>query len=171
MNWYVLFVMGGKEHSICEFLNEKYQDWQAFYPEKEVIHKKQGQQIVVKKPMFPSYIFIESNVWQEDIQQRIKAVRVMKQGIIKELRYEAAPALEKDEIRYLTSLMDEDHVVKRSIGYIENDKVMITEGPLQGLESEIIKIDRHKRQAVLRIRLLNREMEVSVSLEIVKKIG
>ena len=39
-NWYVLFVMGGKEQQICDFMNQEYDNWKVFIPKIEIIHTK-----------------------------------------------------------------------------------------------------------------------------------
>lgn len=170
-NWYVLFVMGGKEKQICEFMNQEYSEWNVFIPVIEITHTKQGKDYLVEKPMFPSYLFVESKIKQQEFQDRLKSIRQKKTGIIKELKFdEDTPALRDYEREYLEGLLNEEHKVVKSIGYIENDQVMITEGPLKGYESHIVRIDRHKKKAVLGLDLLNKEINVTVSLEIIKKI-
>lgn len=64
----------------------------------------------------------------------------------------------------------EEHLIKMSYGYIENDKIVITEGSMKDYEGIIKRIDRHKRKAVIEIEFFGRIMDVSVELEIVKKI-
>ena len=56
-----------------------------------------------------------------------------------------------------------------SEGFIENDRVVITSGPLQGNEGLIRKIDRHKRKAYLEIDMFGRKLKTQVGLEIVRK--
>lgn len=170
-NWYVLFVMGGKEKQICEFLNQEYDNWKAFIPSIEIIHVKQGKEYLVERPMFPSYLFIESNITQKEFQNLLKESKQKKTGIIKELKFdEETPALRDYERDYLEGLLGSNYKVKPSIGYIENDRVTITDGALKGYESHIIKIDRHKKKAILSLDLLDKEINVTVSLEIMKKI-
>ena len=57
-----------------------------------------------------------------------------------------------------------------SYGYIENDKIIINDGPMKNYEGIIKKIDRHKRKAVIEVEFFGRTMEVSVGVEIVSKI-
>ena len=61
-NWYVLFVMGGKEQQLCDFLNQE-ENWYAFYPKIELVRRKNSVDHIIEKPLFPSYIFVESNVY------------------------------------------------------------------------------------------------------------
>ena len=53
---------------------------------------------------------------------------------------------------------------------IVGDRVTITEGPLAGYESYIKKINRHKMEAVVQIEMMNAPRDVTVGLEIVKKL-
>ena len=169
-NWYVLFVMGGKEQQLCEFLNEE-DSWNTFYPRIELIRRQNGVDHIVVKPLFPSYIFIESDINQQAFRDKIQALRTRKTGIIKELKYQDdIPALHKEEKSYLQGLLDDSYTLKKSEGFIENDHVVITNGPLKGSESYISRINRHKRKAVLELTMLHKKIDVTVPLEIIKKI-
>lgn len=56
-----------------------------------------------------------------------------------------------------------------SYRYIEGQKVNITEGPLKGLEGQISKIDRHKRQCIVEVDMFGLKTRMTVGLEIVEK--
>jgi len=169
--WYVLFVRTGMEDSICSFLNQE-ESLDCFIPRKEVIHRNAGLTQILIKPMFPGYLFISSDLSQSEFHDVIQQMRSRKTGIVRELRYdtEGTPALTEDEQATLEHLLNQDRVLKASRGIIENDMVVIMDGPLKGYESRIIHIDRHKRQATLSLDLCTREVQVKVALEIVQKI-
>ena len=168
--WYLLFVKGGKEEEICDFL--KSQGLDAFYPKKKVVYKKQGIRTLVDKPMFPNYIFIYSELDHVSFSSEMNKLKYIKDGILKEVKYdnEGTSALYEQEQIFLEKLLGRNKVVEYSVGFIENDKVVITEGPLMGLESNIIHIDRHKRMCTLQIEMLGQKREVKVSLEIVSRV-
>lgn len=168
--WYVLYVMGGREKRILELLSQQ-DGIKAFTPLKEVVHRIQGKRVIVKKPLFRSYVFVETELNPNGFQQALLRYRSQIRGILKELRYEDdVSALSTEERAYLEGLMDEEHNVRISKGEILDGEVIITEGPLKGYESNIIRIDRHKRRAILNVRMNNQDLQVNVSLEIVKKI-
>lgn len=169
-HWYVLFVRGGYEHEINEFFN--LEGLASFIPMKNELFLRQGKKIIVQKPLYKNYLFIESDLSQLQLSQLLKSFKQRKEGIIKLLAYEdeETPALSKEERALLERLLNKDKVLETSCGYIENDKVVITEGPLLGFESSITKIDRHKRRATLNVDICGRLTEVNVSLEILKKI-
>ena len=168
--WYLLFVKGGMEDEICDFLQT--QGFDAFYPKKKVVYRKQGIKTLVDKPMFPNYIFIDSELDHVNFSSEISKLKYIKDGILKEVKYdnEGTSALYEQEQIFLEKLLGRNRIVEYSIGFIENDRVIITEGPLMGLESNIIHIDRHKRVCTLQIEMLGQKREVKVSLEIVSKI-
>lgn len=170
LNWYVIYVMGGKENTIVEYL-KKDENLDAFCPQVEVIHRKQGRSYIVNKPMFPSYIFIKTSLKMSEFQDIFKQKRYEKSGMIKDLQYgDDIPALHDSEIVWIERLLDNEAIVRKSTGMIEGDRVIIENGPLKGYESYIIHIDRHKRKATLAFEMLGKEVRLDTALEIIKKI-
>lgn len=167
-NWYVLYVSAGKEQRLISFLKE--QGVEAFAPTMERIRKKQGEYQRMIHPMFPNYIFVISDLDQKDFNEHLRKLKSMKSGIIKQLTYdnEGTSALLPHEKALLESLMDNDHLVRHSKAIMEGDQIIVSEGPLMGMETRITRVDRHKRLAYLECELLGKP--VKISLEIVKKI-
>lgn len=56
------------------------------------------------------------------------------------------------------------------VGFIRGDRVFVTLGPLQGRESVIRKIDRHKRRAKIELEFMGDRRIFDVALEIVSKV-
>ena len=132
-----------------------------------VIRKRRycGEWHEEKKILFPGYVFLVSDNPGE-LFLRLKKVP----GLTKLLGTgdEIVP-LSAEEEELLKKLGGEGQVVEGSIGILEQDKIIITEGPLQGMEGYIRKIDRHKRTAWLEVELMGRKIETQVGLEIVEK--
>ncbi|MCB6602982.1 transcription antiterminator, partial [Erysipelatoclostridium ramosum] len=98
-----------------------------------------GKRVIVRKPLFPSYLFVETELTPNGFQQALLQYRSQIRGILKELKYEDdVSALSSEERAYLEGLMDEEHNVRLSKGEILDGEVIITEGPLKGYESNII---------------------------------
>ncbi|MCD7763670.1 MAG: hypothetical protein LUI14_10850 [Lachnospiraceae bacterium] len=51
----------------------------------------------------------------------------------------------------LTSFCDPNHIIRMSRGIIKNGRAHVTEGPLGGYDDRIVKVDRHKRLAWVRL--------------------
>ena len=60
-------------------------------------------------------------------------------------------------------------VLGSSIGIIEGDKVKILSGPLIGKEGLIRLINRHKRTAIIELKMFGRTSDIKIGLEIISK--
>lgn len=169
-NMYILFVLTNHMEKVKRELN-KIEGLAAFIPMKEKIYRVDGKVEKVKEILFPGYIFVQTEMDQATFNEKIYNCKSQGIGIIKELSYrgQSIEALKEDEKRFIEKLLGSNHIIKQSIGMIENDKVIIMEGPLIGLESSIIKIDRHKRLATIQVQMFGEIKEVKVSLEILSK--
>jgi transcriptional antiterminator NusG len=78
-------------------------------------------------------------------------------------------ALTDKEEAFLEQFGDKEQIVRMSEGIIENSEIIVTSGPLKGLEGYIRKIDRHKRKAWLELPLFGGMQRVEVGLEIIVK--
>ncbi len=169
--WHVLFVRGGKEELVKNQIN-KYQEINAFLPKVVKVYKRNNKVIKEEKLLFRNYVFIQTVLdykkFHELLQINIKPI----QGFLKVLQHKEAQleTLHPHEKEFLIKFTNEDFVLEESIGFIENDKVIITEGPLKGHETMIKKIDRHKRTALISLSLFGLEQDVVVGLEVVRKI-
>ena len=74
-----------------------------------------------------------------------------------------------EDIRIVELLSGRDHLMRLSEGYIQGDQVIVSGGPLKGLEGKISRIDRHKRLAWLTVELFGRTVELQAGLEILRK--
>lgn len=73
------------------------------------------------------------------------------------------------ERSFIESFTNNQHIIETSTGFIEGDKIIITEGPLVGHESQIKRIDRHKKIAELDISMFGQIRKIKVSCEILTK--
>ena len=143
-NWYVVQVRTGKEEEIVKKCQ--------FYIDHDIL--------------FKGYIFIITNQ-VEQLYTQLKKVPYLTKLLGNDGK-EIYP-IYPQEAMFLTKFSNKDHVVDISNGIIENDKIIINEGPLIGLEGLITKIDRHKRIAYVDVELLGKLTRVQVGLEIISK--
>lgn len=166
--WYVIQVRTGTEEEIqrqCETIIDKSILEKSFVPKYEQERKYQGKWHTELKVLFPGYVFLVSDE-KENLFFELK--RIM--GLTKLLGTgETIVPLTNEEVNFLLRLGGEEQTVEMSEGIIENDRVMVTSGPLKGNEGLIRKIDRHKRKAWLEIEMFGRTVEMQVGLEVVGK--
>lgn len=166
--WYVMQVKSRREEEILCFIKRAPAGefmGQCFLPYYERKRKYRGQWRLERAILFPGYIFVET----DNIQEFYFALKDIPE-LTKILRAEDAwLPLYSEEENFLKRMMGEERVVRLSKGYIVGDKVIIKEGPMQGQEGMIKKIDRHKRTAIIEVALFMRIVEVSIGVEIVEK--
>ncbi len=166
--WYVIQVTTGKEDQILSMIKkysvQKYLE-ECFSPKYEHKKKYLGQWRQEEAILFPGYIFVISDQ-VEELYQALKNIPELTKllGV-----GEKWTPMTKEDIEIVETLSGKERIVRFSEGYIVGVAVVITKGPLQGMEGTIKKIDRHKRKAYLEIPMFGRVLNAQVGLEIVEK--
>lgn len=138
----------------------------CFIPYYEEKKKQNGTWNTLQKVLFPGYIFMIT----EDVEKLFFHLKTI-EGMTKLIGTgQNIIPLKDEEIAFLQRFGGEDQIVSMSEGIIEGTQVIITSGPLMGMEGLIKKIDRHKRKAWLDLELFGRMQQVEVGLEITRKV-
>jgi transcriptional antiterminator NusG len=171
MNIYVLFVLGKSEHRIKEYINA-HTFHEAIVPVKVKLLKRKATMLKQEVMLFPRYVFVRSDLDPAAFKVYTQRHLAHLSGFIRLLAYKDSdvPSLSKEEARTLNPFFSNKGLFEHSIGFIKHEKVIITEGPLIGLESKIKEIDRHKKEAIVELTLFNETKEVKVSCEILEKL-
>lgn len=170
MNIYILFVLRRYEQKIREFINA-YDDMEAIVPSRIKLIKKRTDVIKEEQLLFPGYVFIKTSRENKEFRTFIQNYVYTIKGFIKILSHSDndISTLSKEEALSITPFFKNEGLFESSVGFVKDDKVVVTSGPLIGLESQIKYVDRHKKMAILEIPLFNEVKEVKVSLEILSK--
>ena len=170
MATYVLQVGVGKEQKTIDRIRREVS--RDLYDEVYAPHYMRrmnwaGQWRMVEEAMVPGYIFANT-CDPYALRAALRSVH----AFTKVLGYgDELIALGEDESLWLERLTSPGkRTVAFSEGLIEGERVRITSGPLMGYESEIARIDRHKRLAWLNFNVTGRVKTVRVGLEVVRKI-
>ncbi len=164
--FYVIQVLTGTEHQVeyqCNQLTHGGEE--VFIPLINMRRRVRGIDEQVQRPMFPGYVFFDTNEI-DDLFFRLKKIKTLTK--ILKTDGEFTP-LNQDEEDMIRRLGGDKHIVDISVGYKEGDRVTITEGPLTGLESQIKTINRTKRTAVLLVPLMDEIREVTMGLVVLNK--
>lgn len=150
VNWYVIFVNKNKINDLLICFN-KQPGMKAFVPKIERWMKKDGEKKFYEVDMFPSYIFIETTMSEQEFYDVVDDLEKDLGSMMKILQSDTQTvlALTNDEKVLLESLLNDQHLIMHSTGIIINSKLVIQEGPLRGKEELIRKVDRHKKLAFL----------------------
>ena len=153
-----------------EFYDTKLSDEEKkkfFIPTYDCMKKYHGTWHIEQKPVFQDCFFIECKD-QNDLQDILN--KQQWSSALKESIISGTTALLSEQEKFLRDLMKPDvKTIPMSTGYIENGVTHVTEGPLQGKEKLICRIDRHKRLAKLKVPLGIGRQQISAGLEIISK--
>lgn len=169
-NWYVIQIGSRQENTIAQLLRTYVPDdilLDVIVPKYVRMKRYEGAWHKVTEVLCPGYLFVQTDDITELYEQLKKIPKFTK--VLGKSGNVFFPLYE-DEIVHLLQYGGKDHILDMSSGYIEGDKVVITDGPLVNLEGSITKIDRHKRLACLDIPMANRTVSLEIGLEIISKI-
>lgn len=173
MYWYVLFIQTGREQKIEQFLRRQLNSdvCMPFIPLQELLFKKSGITSKEVRPLFPGYVFVESELQGQQFLKVISSLTNRLSEMACVLKYsDTEIAMKEAERQMLLSLCNNDHCIESSYGIMDGDKIHIIDGPLKGLESIVKKVNRHKRQAWIEIEIMGDVRLVGVALEVVEKV-
>lgn len=167
--WYVIQVNTGEEEKVLSMctrviLKDSYND--LFIPRYVCSRKYMGDWHKEALIMFPGYIFVDTDNIDAFTMQLINVygmTRIVGDG-------EIPVPVSKREYKYLAGMMDADHIIQISTGYLIGDNIKIISGPLKPFSAIIRKVDRHKRTAEIDVMMYGISTKAKVGLEIIKKI-
>jgi transcriptional antiterminator NusG len=172
---FTVFVKTGIEGKTMRFLNSFLNESKvkAFVPIGERFFRKSGETYLKPYVVFPGYIFLEAPFSDNSFLNRIYKCCHASDNMFHLLKYDNSfdVAMNEGERRVLESLWDSsNHSIRASKGYIKGKDLVVTDGPLMGMEREIKWINRHKRVAKMDVSLFGEKREISLGLEVVEKL-
>ena len=172
--YYVIHVKTGKEQeTIDDILKYKSHEstFDVFSPFRKENRKYNGQLKEVLVRCFPGYIFVET----DDIKQLFKDLYWIP-GYTRILGREGLTdnflPLDKEESRMIDILYNASTGRTTPISNIEvyeGDKIRILDGPLAGVDANIVKVNLHKRVVKVAFTLASRRVTAIVGINIVTK--
>ena len=135
-----------------------------YLPCRELLHTGGGRLHKIKMPMFPGYLFIHSEI--DTFIQDIRNSYIS--DYIRPLRSNCQRStVQEQEMEFLINLTDAEGVVRISKGIVdENNNVEIVKGPLKRFTGKIVFFNKKKRKARIQMQMMNREVFVTLGVEI-----
>ena len=164
-NWYVLQIRTGHEDEMIDIVRpllDPSKDEEVFtILKKKEMHGGNKTRWIAKYPMFPGYLFIQT----EEIERIKQSLRVVVQ--FKRILHAGGQfmPLYEEEAALLRSLGGKEHVIEMSVGWKEGDQVGVLDGPLVLFRGRIKKVDKNKSKALISTSLLGRENDVWIGLK------
>ncbi len=136
---------------VAAFVIERFPGVRLFWPRRSLRIRRAGKWREMLQPIFPGYLFLEADNLDVDLHHGLRGVP----GFLRFLpsNRDVRPVSDSDA-RPLVGLLRHGEIVRKSIAvFDENNRIRILEGPLKGLEGLIVKVDRRKGRAKVKLDL------------------
>tara|TARA_B100001123_G_C15113869_1_gene948549 strand:+ start:258 stop:815 length:558 start_codon:yes stop_codon:yes gene_type:complete len=176
--WYVVRAVSGQENKIKTYIENEISRLgmssfveEILVPQEKVVQIRKGKKVTKDKTYFPGYIMIKANLSGE-IPHIIKSVTNVI-GFLGETKGgEPIPMRQAEVNRMLgkvdeLSLQDETDII---IPFIHGENVKVIDGPFNGFDATIEKINEEKRKLEVMVRIFGRKTPLELSYMQVEKL-
>lgn len=162
--WYAAFVETGSEDKVKLRLEYRLHDKLFFYvPKRKLRERKGGVWHDKCHTLFPGYVLINGIIEPDDLCNFKNIPEFWRI-----LNSNGQPlTILPSEIEFINSLMADGEVIGPSSLFYEGGQAKIIDGPLKGFEGQIIKIDRRKGRAKVKMSFLGEEREIELSVNVI----
>lgn len=164
--WYVLHVRTGDELKVLEQIRKDLPGVPALVARQTVRERKGGQWTDKEKLLFPGYVFACAAMTPEVYYRLTGLPGVM--GILRGASNVPTPVPDS-EMRFVLRFAKDGEVPGISDLVMDGDRVRVVSGPLQGYEGQIVKLEKRRYRARIRLSLMGREQEIEMSVNIIEK--
>ena len=176
--WYVVRAVSGQENKIKTYIEneiarlglEDFVD-QVLVPTEKVVQIRNGKKINKEKVYFPGYIMIQANLSGE-IPHIIKSITNVI-GFLGETKGGDPVPLRQSEVNRMLGKVDELNVEADAnvvIPFTVGETVKVIDGPFNGFDGTIEKINEEKRKLEVMVKIFGRKTPLELSYMQVDKI-
>lgn len=163
ISWYVLHTKSRFENVVNDALLRK--STKAFLPKIQVKSKRRDRNMMIRVPLFPGYIFVQTDLRPEhhiDILKTAGAVRFI--GTM-----QGPTPVPTEAIEALKIMVQADHPVTTGNHFKKGDKVIVVSGPFTGITG-IFERYRGLSRVVVNIEALGQFASVDVNENDIDKL-
>ena len=175
--WYVVRAVSGQENKISGYIQTEierqglsdYLD-EVLVPTEKVVQTRNGKKIQKERTYFPGYIMIKANLGGEMVHVIRSITNVI--GFLGETKGGDPVPLRKSEVNRMLGKVDElslnaDDV---AIPFVLGETVKVVDGPFNGFNGTIEKINEEKRKLEVMVKIFGRRTPLELSYLQVEKI-
>ncbi|MFK7834039.1 MAG: transcription termination/antitermination protein NusG [Winogradskyella sp.] len=176
--WYVVRAVSGQENKIKAYIENEISrlglnDFvdQVLVPTEKVIQIRNGKKIQKDKVYFPGYIMVQANLSGE-IPHIIKSITNVI-GFLGETKGGDPVPLRQSEVNRMLGKVDELSVeadANIAIPFTKGETVKVIDGPFNGFDGTIEKINEEKRKLEVMVKIFGRKTPLELSYMQVEKV-
>jgi len=174
---YVVRAVSGQENKIKAYIEQEVNrvgmaDYvsQVLVPTEKVVQVKDGKKISKERVYFPGYVMIEANLTGE-IPHIIKSITGVI-GFLGETKGGEAVPLRLAEVNRMLGKVDELSVTTENVNipFSIDETVKVIDGPFNGFNGTIEKINEEKRKLEVMVKIFGRKTPLELSFMQVEKV-
>jgi len=175
--WYVVRAVSGQENKVKSYIETEISrlgmtDYisQVLVPTEKVVQVRDGKKISKDKVYFPGYVMIEANLVGE-IPHIIKSITGVI-GFLGEVKGGDPVPLRLSEVNRMLGKVDELSVNtdNQSIPFTIGEVIKVVDGPFNGFNGSIEKINEEKRKLEVMVKIFGRKTPLELSFMQVEKV-
>ena len=178
IKWYVVRAVSGQENKIKTYIENEisrlglgdYVD-QVLVPTEKVIQIRNGKKVNKERTYFPGYIMIQANLSGE-VPHIIKSITNVI-GFLGETKGGEPVPLRQSEVNRMLGKVDELALEADSnvaIPFTIGETVKVIDGPFNGFDGTIEKINEEKRKLEVMVKIFGRKTPLELSYMQVDKV-
>ena len=154
MNYYIIQVATGREQNFIDSLQNKVpelaQAHNFIYLTRELYIRRQGKTLRELQPVFPSYIIMQTT--GTVLTKTLQALKSLPDFYhFLKSNSDITPLAGNDLAVIQHFLGLGPRIGPSLVRFDENERIVVIEGPLKGIEGSIIKVDRRKQRARIQV--------------------
>ncbi len=175
--WYVVRAVSGQENKVKDYIEREISQQglddfvdQVLVPTEKVVQVRNGKKVNKERVYFPGYIMVEANLSGE-VPHIIKSINGVI-GFLGEVKGGDPVPLRKSEVNRMLGKVDElaikvDNV---AIPYTEGETVKVIDGPFNGFNGTVEKVNEEKRKLEVMVKIFGRKTPLELSYMQVEKV-
>lgn len=166
MNHYVIQVPSRSEDRFLRLARRRIPDHQFICPKRELKIRRGGRTILELPPLFPGYLFLDAPEIDRELFMEVRRLP----GFIRFLENnDRIVPLGGDDLALVRHFLSFGEVVRQSqVRFDRDQRIVVVSGPMQGMEGRIIKVDKRKGRAKVRLDLYSDSFPVDLGFEIIE---
>lgn len=141
---------------------------QLLFPRRRLSIRRKGVTVDELAPVFPGYVFLVHDgrppnrlFWS--LRRTDGFYRILKSN--KDIR-----PLEGSDLKVVLHFIGIGTIAEKSKVYFnDEDRIVVKEGPLKGLEGQIVKVDKRKGRAKIKLDLYDDSFAIDLAFEVIER--
>jgi transcriptional antiterminator NusG len=171
MKYYAIHVFTNTEDDFMNRVKPNLRSIRLYAPKRLLAVRKMGKEKKSLRPVFPGYVFAGVG---GDILDELEDFWTIRHtpGFIRYLRENRSPSpLVDRDVSLLRHFMSFGEYADTSkVTFDEMDRVVVLEGPLKGLEGNIVKVDRRKGRAKLALDMCAMGFLIDLGFQVIERV-